>query len=73
MEGEKAERALQDEMMCGQIQTEKKLLLDETTPATNTPIASVGSDNLPSFVTKLLDQYEEEGLLTWQDNNIPQD
>ena len=73
MEGEKAERALQDEIMCGQIQTEKKLLLDETTPAMNAPIASVGSDNLPSFVTKLLDQYEEEGLLTWQDNNIPRD
>ena len=38
MEGEKAERALQDEMMCGQIKTEKKLILDETTPAMIAPI-----------------------------------
>ena len=84
MEGEKAERALQGEMMGGQIQKtktktktktkkrkEKKLPLDET-PVTNAPISSVGSDNLPSFAAKL-DQCEEEDLLTWQENDIPHD
>ena len=73
MVGEKAERTLQDQVMCGQIKTEKILLLDQTAPAMNAPIGTVSSDNLPSFVTELLDQYEEEGLLTWQQNTIPHD
>ena len=39
----------------------------------STPVAYTGYDDLPQFVLNLLDQYDSEGLLTWGDNNIPQD
>ena len=52
--------------MCGDIKIKNVALIsaDKSIHLT-TPVGIIGDDDLPSFVSKLLDQYDEEGRLTW--------
>ena len=70
-ESEKAERNLQNEIMCGKIKVKRKKILCADKRTATEPVGYVGDDDLPSFVSKLLDQFQEENLLTWHGNGIP--
>ena len=49
----------------------KLLFQSEQREYVTTPVGYVDSEDLSDFVCNLLDQYEEEGLLTWHKNTIP--
>lgn len=73
---EKKERDYQESLMCGEIKIEERPLTVTDTRSDkevvkNTPVALI--ENLPHFVSNLLDQYETQGMLTWHDNAIPAD
>ena len=70
-ESEKAERHLQNEITCGKIKVKRKKILCADKRTATEPVGYVGDDDLPSFVSKLLDQFQEENLLTWHGNGIP--
>ncbi|KAL8566641.1 hypothetical protein ACOMHN_049782 [Nucella lapillus] len=38
-----------------------------------TPTPCAGIKDIPSYVTRLLDEYDSQGRLTWHDGNIPED
>ena len=60
-DSERAERILEKENMCGDIKIKNVALIsaDKSIHLT-TPVGIIGDDDLPSFVSKLLDQYDEE-------------
>jgi hypothetical protein len=75
MESERKEKQLQKEIMCGEIRVEHREvnICDEASNINRivkTPLATVA--DLKSFVSELLDQYEEKGMLTWHENTIPE-
>ncbi|XP_070178247.1 uncharacterized protein [Littorina saxatilis] len=72
MASEKQERVFQNETQCGDIHIKRKRLFTEDRARASIPVGYIGSDDLPEFVTNLLDQYEQEGLLT-QNEQIPED
>ena len=75
LESEKAERDYQKELMCGEIRIKTKRLksASDQSATEEVPVAYIGADDLPSFVSKVLDQFEKENLLTWHENSIPDD
>ena len=65
-------KTIQENIKCGQVKLEDKLLFQsDRREHVTTPVSYVGSDDLPDFVCNLLDQYEEEGLLTWHKHTTP--
>ena len=49
--------------MCGKIKVKRKKILCADKRTATEPVGYVGDDVLPSFVSKLLDQFQEE---TWR-------
>ena len=73
-DSERAERSLEKEIMCGDIKIKNVTLKSADKSAhLPTPVGVTGDDDLPVFVSKLLDQYEEEGLLSWHGKTIPEE
>ena len=59
--------------MCGEIKIKRKRILCDDKWTAAEPIGYVGDDDLPPFLSKLLDQFQEEKLLTWHGNGIRDD
>ena len=57
--------------MCGKIKVKRKKILCADKRTATEPVGYVGDNDLPSFVSKLLDLFQEENLLTWHGNGSP--
>lgn len=74
-ESEKKEREFQKKLLCGQVKIDQRRIncQDETTHEEKQITVPVPrADYLPTFITKLLDQYYEKKALTWHSGRIPQ-
>ena len=72
MDSERAERNFQEHALCGKVTIEDiPLYCGDSKQRIPTPVGYV--KDLSNFVSNLLDQCEEENLLTWHNNAIPDD
>ena len=68
-QGEKKQSQTQKDIQLAEIKTDKKRLRNGEGDKIDTPVVSI--ENLPKFVSNLLDAYEENSRLTWHDQIIP--
>ena len=67
--GWKKQSQTQKDLQLAEIKTDKKRLRNGEGDKIDTPVVSI--ENLPKFVSNLLDAYEENSRLTWHDQKIP--
>ena len=63
---EHRERVFQDSVVCGDVKIINKSM-ESQDKAERVPVGYVGHEDLPGFVSVLLDQYEEVNQLLWHD------
>ena len=69
MDSQRAERNFQEDALCGEVTIEDiPLYCGDSKERIPTPVSFI--KDLSNFVSNLLDQCEEENLLTWHNNAI---
>ena len=73
---EAEERQFQEKLLCGKISVSQNAVhfydkITNTETRKVVPVASI--EDLPGFVSSLLDQNQQKQLLTWHDGGIPSD
>lgn len=68
---EHRERVFQDIVVCGDVKIVNKSMESQDKEG-RVPVGYIGHEDLPCFVSAMLNQYEEANQLSWNDEAIPQ-